>query len=374
VEYSANTKFSPGQASWLLVKQAPLGDVISEPGQTVEVYQNNPFVLNLAPGWNQIGNPYNFNISWQDVVNANGIQVGSDLAELSIYNGGFQNSNLLSKFSGGFVFNPNASNISLSLPVLKNNTVNNRPLPPITFERNVNLEAKNWAFPLRLTLDEDQLSESVFGIDQKAAINKDNLDRVNLPDFEHLEFAKISFIRDYFFPDFKYDFIPGNDGIWHFEVKTNLTERERIRISWNDIEVVGDRQLFLLDLTTNRLHSLSQKGSLAIGKNVHGYEIYFGDESYLAEHRKPQTTTIGLPYPNPMLDIVTFDIATVEANFGSITLYDLQGKTIIEQPIVIEDRSFVSIQLNLDASHKSQVMIYEVKLNSGAIKRGKILR
>ncbi|MEN8251083.1 MAG: FISUMP domain-containing protein, partial [Bacteroidota bacterium] len=44
-------------------------DIPVYPAKTPGNTQDNPFVIQLEPGWNQIGNPYLFDVAWADVIN-----------------------------------------------------------------------------------------------------------------------------------------------------------------------------------------------------------------------------------------------------------------------------------------------------------------
>ena len=75
----------PGKGYWLITRNSK--SLTTGEGKTVAVTEENPFVLSLKAGWNQIGNLYNFNLLWQDIKDQN---PNLNIGELFIYKGGFQ--------------------------------------------------------------------------------------------------------------------------------------------------------------------------------------------------------------------------------------------------------------------------------------------
>jgi methionine-rich copper-binding protein CopC len=94
------TTVDPNQGYWLIMKDQR--DVATGEGSTHRVYQESPYVMRLQKGWNQIGNPYNFNVVWSDVKAYNRSPAG--LGGLRVFDRGFQNTDTLKRFRGAFVF------------------------------------------------------------------------------------------------------------------------------------------------------------------------------------------------------------------------------------------------------------------------------
>ena len=89
-------------------------------GKTVQADDAAPFVINLSTGWNLIGNPYNFRVSWTDVLAANSGTVGVSGVDTKLQvfsDGALKDGTILEKSRGAFVFSNNAA--SLKIPVLK---------------------------------------------------------------------------------------------------------------------------------------------------------------------------------------------------------------------------------------------------------------
>ncbi|HQQ83991.1 MAG TPA: hypothetical protein PK059_12375, partial [Cyclobacteriaceae bacterium] len=109
------SKLELGKSYWF----NSLSSVTIKPsaGTTPKYNQSSPFQLSLAQGWNQIATPYPFAIDWDDVQVANGSPAG--VGKYKIFNSGelgFNESNSLAPYEGGFVFADNAT--TLNVPVL----------------------------------------------------------------------------------------------------------------------------------------------------------------------------------------------------------------------------------------------------------------
>src|SRR5690606_3470229 len=67
---SNGDNIEPGKGYWLIVKDQ--SEIRPGAGNVLQVTQEEPFVWSLKKGWNFIGNPYPFDIDWEDVLDDNG--------------------------------------------------------------------------------------------------------------------------------------------------------------------------------------------------------------------------------------------------------------------------------------------------------------
>ena len=123
------TTIQTGKGYWLIVRSSTVID--PGPGKTVEVTFDQPFPIVLNDGFNQIGNPYSFNVSWREVLALNGNPSG--VGNLQIFSGGttLTESTRLDSFGGGFVLvDPGFGPVILKIPFKKNNIINGRSAGP----------------------------------------------------------------------------------------------------------------------------------------------------------------------------------------------------------------------------------------------------
>ncbi|MBS0001434.1 MAG: hypothetical protein KFF73_20780, partial [Cyclobacteriaceae bacterium] len=106
------TMVTPGKSYWLIVRDERRINVGG--GITNRITNGNGFSAVIQPGWNQIGNPYSFDISWDDVILYNG---NVSVNRVKTYqNGVLFESETLPAYGGGFVFSGSEEFIQLNLP------------------------------------------------------------------------------------------------------------------------------------------------------------------------------------------------------------------------------------------------------------------
>jgi hypothetical protein len=101
---------SPGMAFWLIDRRGTSFDV--EEARSVDA--SEPYVIELAPGWNQIGNPFAFPVSWRQV------RFDGDVQPPVYYDGAEMrydlNPPLLKPWEGYFVYNSEDQPVTLEIP------------------------------------------------------------------------------------------------------------------------------------------------------------------------------------------------------------------------------------------------------------------
>ncbi|MBD0254983.1 MAG: hypothetical protein ICV83_04625, partial [Cytophagales bacterium] len=110
----------PGKSYWFVGEHA--GKVLnSGDGITLRARPGIPFRLTLTPGWNAVGNPYLFRLAWADVLKASGNPEG--VGKLKVYRGaGYEPTDTLVPFAGGFVYYEGDQPVSLQFPVERSGT------------------------------------------------------------------------------------------------------------------------------------------------------------------------------------------------------------------------------------------------------------
>ena len=115
----------PGIGYWLIAS-GDEGDIYSTgAGNTIKAFADSPFVWTLTPGHNQIGNPYHFDLSWNEIIEYNKIHTPEipadslDKLDLNTFEQVYQmDDEFLQRNQGAFVYTSIAMN--LKVPVTKN--------------------------------------------------------------------------------------------------------------------------------------------------------------------------------------------------------------------------------------------------------------
>jgi len=294
-------------------------------GQAIPANQDTPFSLPLEKGWNQIGNPFLFNVDWDDIRTANlTADVDLDYLVFDPVAQGFKKSNSLISWSGGFIYAN--SSLTLQIPVTLKNTAGGR-------KNNTNdlvdysIDQPNWFMPIKLSQG-DGLNDYIgFGMHPDAKLTKDRFDGQTVPRFiNYLELN--SYHNSEFTPRFSRDVVPTSDAFtWTYTFESNLDGKEA-RLAWpNELLSDYEAQLFLYDTEAGELINMKQTSSYSFkSAKARDFKFIFSsnDKSLL-----PETTLVGKAFPNPFTSSVTIPfIVGASDRHVQITMYDMMGKKI----------------------------------------------
>lgn len=108
-EYTSSASFqNEGIAAWLVTSTGEGFDVENGLSRNLDA----PFEIPLEPGWNQIGAPFLFPVSWSSIGNSSAVQ-GPYFYDGTDYQMGVA---LVRPWDGYFVFNPSATPVTLAVP------------------------------------------------------------------------------------------------------------------------------------------------------------------------------------------------------------------------------------------------------------------
>lgn len=320
-ELVLNSTLTIGNGYWLIMKETTainLGDGSSvNPGTT-------GFTINLSPGYNQIGNPYMFNVSWQDVKDATGNQ---DLV-LKTFNGNFEEDQTLQKFEGGFVSVQAAT--TLVFPPSKNGTINGRDNAPAKAKKMNPFSNPDWEVTFTL---ENGLRKDVFGgigMHPEASENNDRFDDFTMPRlFEYIELnhkkqrlATMQYTKS---------IVPSTDEYtWEFEVETNLSGLSTMR--W-DNSYFGDNEseLILWDELEQRAINMREVSSHSF-EGTRQFKVIFGGEGYVKEQAQVKGLVFHQVFPNPASQRATITFSLPDRGQGNqpvlVTVTNQMGQVV----------------------------------------------
>ncbi|MBA4056746.1 MAG: hypothetical protein C0490_18675 [Marivirga sp.] len=316
-------QIDPGKGYWIIVRNEQ--DITFEKGNTVNT-NGGPFEIELHSGWNQIGNPYDFNVSWSDILVFNSDK-GDTLAQIESYKtfkaGAFVDINTIDKFRGGFVRYNGTKPIKLKIPFTQDASINSgRVAAGKSFPSD--LSEKEWRIALDLSSGEIKNKISSFGMHPKGTDGEDERDEHRLP----------AFVRslDVAFPhSLSTSVVATSDNhTWEFDV-FNTTGSKEISLNWDNTSFGdNDRELFLHDRAGERLIDMREQNNYTFTyQEGHHFNIYFGDRSYIEDQSRPGVIVLSDAYPNPMKGTTTIPFTvTQDQTHVQLAIYDLQGKEI----------------------------------------------
>jgi hypothetical protein len=321
-ELTPTTNLKAGEAYWLIIKDNPLVPITTGAGRTVDV-SAKPFTVKLKAGWNQIGNPYNFNLQWSDLVAVNpGLPVS-----FRSYNGmisNFENKTLMTKMEGGFV--NVESEMDLVYPVKK--CVGCREGSVSATLRN-SIDQEEWE--VDFTVKQGDISNVIGGVGMRlnASEDYDIFDGFSMPRFsKYLDVNHDKKLNQYHYSK---DVIPTSDNhTWNFKVEASETDKIA-SISWdNSYMGTNDVSLILFDEHAKVWVDMKEHNSYSFTTPA-SFKVLYGSKDYIKKEIGVGNARILEVSPNPAKGPISIHLFLPEwqAKFPvQLELKSLTGNTL----------------------------------------------
>jgi hypothetical protein len=373
VEYSEGINASnieQGKAYWFISKEEKT--LSFGKGQTYgnALSDAAPFKIALTKGWNQIGNPFPYDLSWSDIQLINPL-----IGKLNLFdktNASFTESDALKVFGGGFVFAENT--MDLLFPVTLPNK-GGRTATSISVD---DYDINGWSLPIQLIQGEVTNTLSGIGMRADAMNGKDKFDKVTPPRF--LRYVELNAKKNNYEFDLSTDVVQSADNYkWDFIIETNSSESVELKWSKQIIAALS-AQLILYDKTNHTLIDMTSQDSYSTvsGANI---SIYFKKST--VPELNFNKIELGKPYPNPFKDelVIPYDYNPENEWQAEITIYDTHGRILLQRS-VDSDVSYLKqfkwdgiIQQGVEAS--PGLYLYKIAVNhigEKLIFNGKIIK
>ncbi len=339
-------------------------------------FAKSSFALQLKPGWNQIGSPYNFDVSWADVIAKNASVTGVSLVETSLYkyvssSASFSQTDNLKAWGGGFVFN-GGSAITLKIPITVTHAIGGRASSNQTIFSNTD----NWFLPLKLSVNAVENNYSGIGMHTDAISSYDQFDGITVPRFvRYLELN--SYHADFFEPYFARDVVATAKSYnWHLIAESNL-DNENAVLTWDSHSLGNNEtQLILFDPATGSIVDMKQNSQYNFKiQGKHPLHFFYAVDK---ESFKPDITSLASVYPNPVSTTATFPVFVANSSERvQIEIYDNLGKVVKSIGNGIYDAGLHMEQWDCTDSQGSRVSsgmyIYRFVGENNLIQTGKLI-
>ncbi len=314
LELTTSSRIDLGNAYWFNTIRKDFTINIDE-GTAVGRNQQNPYTKTFRQGWNQIGNPYPFEISWDAIQAANPDRVLGSAHEFS--NGSYQTTNTLSPWEGVFVFCETGGTVSY-------------PISSRTGARTVAVSNEDfeWKLDLKLTLGEQSQISSV-GMAEDALVGKDRLDEIVVPRFiSYLEMT--THHPEFFAPHFTSDIVPISSGFeWTFALASDKKSGEA-SISWDAEKLASlEGTCFLVDQTTLEVIDMSNVSSYGFAwENGKKMKVVYSLDGELTS----SVNQIGIVYPNPFQQELFIPVLLKDREeILDVKVINLSGKAVFRE-------------------------------------------
>jgi hypothetical protein len=327
VDLGTANRIEPGKGYWFNRKDNV--DVQFSGGTVVKGNQSEPFIMHLEKGWNQVGNPYPFDLDWRKVLNANP-DIGL-IGNLKVFNAeGFHlndESATLKTWSGGFVHNGNEQAVDLAIPVVF--PAGSRTTSGIA--KDGSLDGPEWLVNINVRQGGSLSALTGIGMHPEASALVDRFDDFVVPRF--LNYLEVySRHDDFFTPKFSVDIVPDSRSYsWSIQLESS-NSTEMVSLEWNNADLTANEaQLLLIDVSCNILVNMRTTGSYQFKpEHNHQFTILYGRSN---DDLRPDFTTLGNPWPNPFHERLTLPFMTAHENsMVTIKVTDVMGRTV--KPVV----------------------------------------
>ncbi|HLF33190.1 MAG TPA: CARDB domain-containing protein [Cyclobacteriaceae bacterium] len=294
-EMNSGALLARGKGYFLISKSSSSFDV--GPGNLPDEIPGEEFIIPLVSGWNLIGNPYIFDVLWDDILSYSNYPSGIDGQQPRSFNGQFQNTDGIKTKSGVFIFSEGPLN--LFIPVVRG-TIGSRIAESGTNFLKNGLHQTDWEVPLQLT-DGVLINDFAgIGMRQDASFGHDKYDDYTLPRFQdYLELnhqgqktAGVSFTKN---------IVPSDESyLWSFTVETGTTNKT-ITISWDNSYFGNEKNLTLIDMDNEvQIDMVSVNNYSFNARQINNFRIIYGNSDvYPFGLMKPA-------FPNPFEDHTQF--------------------------------------------------------------------
>lgn len=313
VELSGNSGIAIGKGYWLITKEAPSIDIGA--GRTIAATPEAPATLTLTTGWNLIGNPYNFPVTWTP---------GSVVGPLyKLINGGYTTATTLEPFVGYYVFSSLATTIDI--PIAGGFTDAAR-IKNTSFEQN----SSSWELPIEVSHGETSSMVGGIGIHPGADYAFDSYDRPTPPMPEGLDMFAMVFDRSELPYVLSKEIVPTvSQYVWDFEVDQSPStspvtlrwDKSAIQGIGNGLYLVDEEKMEVVNMLTHTQHQTLTNQRL---------KIVYGDAKFLESVVSFEETAIGKVYPNPsQSEDIYIPLSLREPSMVKVTIYDALGRNLV---------------------------------------------
>jgi DNA-binding beta-propeller fold protein YncE len=336
-EYPNVLPLEPGRAFWIISKK---GHMIKFGGGT-SLDPGSPANLILSPGWNQIGNPFAFPISWSSIMASNHDTSAIDGPYIKKAGSTtYAPADAIAPFAGYFIKNKESYQISLKIPPVEaDQSALSKSLSPAK-------DTTGFYLQLIVASRETEDSFNYIGVSPNSRSEWDQLDHCEPPPlpiegslslyFPHHDWLKYP-------DDYTTDFRPliSNGEIWEAEVTTSLRVMVTVTVAPID-RVPQDFEVWLVDPTLDysvNLREHIEYSFAASGKNYpKPLKVLIGNHEFVRSNISiaqtvPCTYELSQNFPNPFNPATTIRYSIPCQERVTLSIFNTVGekvRTLIE--------------------------------------------
>ena len=324
-EYPDIDNFSLSRVFWLISKKT-INNLDSGIGASAP--SNRPFEITLTRGWNDVGSPFTFPISVDQIQIIDGDS--SDLSGPFTYDGAWvlPDQVLTIEPWKGYSFYCDADQMKLALKPWSKNAAQSK-------STNADIA---WRIGIHAESATASDHNAGIGVSAKAV---EGWDRFDFPEPHKVsDFVSVRFPRsdwgkfnNMFKTDFRPAFVDGQS--WQFEVESNSPD-EAIELRFEGLSTLpGRMRAKLFDYELLRSVTLSPESSYLIqgGRESREFELIVGTDAFISAHnsvdgRVPKAFSLSPNFPNPFNAGTSFIYKLPITSHVKIAVVNILGKTV----------------------------------------------
>ncbi len=319
---------NPGYGFWLITKEAKNLDV----GSGLSISTAQAYSVSLSPGWNQLGNPFAFAVSWGDIEKNAGIE-----NQLLIYSGsGYQQVSYLSPWQGALVKNNASTNVVIKI----------KPKAAVVGMAKENVDGTDllhfgegeWALQIIAECGEYNDQINYIGCVRTGSLDWDSNDLSEPPVF--FDFVSLYFSHETWAQQsgrYTADFHPLEERAqsWNFDVATNISAPVSLSLG-QKYNVPADWLVRLIDHWTGAAVDFSERSPYAFNagtpRSNPRFSIFVSREPVVKDLKNSQAMPFGFQleqnFPNPFNPGTEICYQLTDEGMTRLEIYDLQGRLV----------------------------------------------
>jgi hypothetical protein len=323
-EFPANAiSAEPGVGFWFIQRSGRGFDI--DYAQSVST--SKPYMITLERGWNQIGNPFPFPISWENVISNTPIGINSINkwnSDTEEYEPG---QSVLEPWVGYFIDNPISEPVFLEfLPI--ENTSGGEP-----FLSNIDLSQGEFIIQLKLEDTKTRRSDTqnYVGMIRQAEQGFDQFDFRDVP--SPIDRMKLTIVHNE--ENYSGNFIPVSDDGAYWDLKiSSSTSNEIGNLTFENLEQLpSEFNVWLLDVNNKKSIRITEGIAAITGTTNSNYRLIVGTKIFAENNNEeinlePRDYYLLQNFPNPFNPTTTIKYSIADDSNVKLIIYDLIGKEI----------------------------------------------
>ncbi len=360
-EYPGFTNLEPGKGYWFIAREKAainLGEAT-----TVPLNQRREFKVTLQTGWNLIGNPFNFPISWDDVVEYNGSP--NTLSQLTSFENGYLaiGSQVIAPYRGGFVINFGGP-LDVYISANRNKSLSGR----VADKSSTKSEIDSDTWELKLELSDGQFSNATSGIGMNPQASDDEIDVfdfITLPSMPGVPRLELRMQPEHASTTISKQVVKTVPNYqWRFDLVQSQVGTNVV-LSWNNQPLAkSSNQLFMIVPGSDRVVDMKTSNSITLDGKVKELLFVYGEDEFIRQAMETELPMLSTPYPNPADREITipFRVSSTAINKHiAIRIFNNLGECI-STPV---DKEFENGLYEINWSGSPG--LYVVKMEMGSI-------